>query len=209
MIERRTGNLLEADVEALVNTVNCVGVMGKGIALQFGKKFPEMLASYKAACKNEEVKPGAIHVYERDDMLLPRYVLNFPTKRHWKGKSRMEDIESGLDALAGEIQQRGIKSIAIPPLGCGNGGLDWSVVSKLIEEKLGYLENVQIWVYPPAGTPEAKQIAHNTERPAMNASRAIFLKIWQQYFALGYELSLLEIHKLPSVPTMLRHFTTG
>lgn len=196
MIENRTGNLLEAEAEALVNTVNCVGVMGKGIALQFAKKFPEMLASYKQACKDEEVKPGAIHVYEREDMLLPRFVLNFPTKRHWKGKSRMEDIAIGLDTLAKVIQQRNIKSIALPPLGCGNGGLEWSEVSALIHEKLGSLDDVTIWIFPPAGTPDAKQISHKTERPSMNPSRAICVKIWQQYFALGYELSLLEVHKL-------------
>lgn len=196
MIELKTGNLLEADVEALVNTVNCVGVMGKGIALQFSKKFPKMLSAYKEACKEEAVKPGAIHVYEQDDMLLPRYIFNFPTKRHWKGKSRLEDVESGLDALAAEIEKRQIKSIAIPPLGCGHGGLDWKVVDRLIREKLAHLTEVKIWVYPPTGDPEAKNIVHNTERPKMNPSRAICLKIWQQYFALGYQLSLLEVHKL-------------
>ena len=196
MIEYRTGNLLGAEAEALVNTVNCVGVMGKGIALQFAKKFPEMLSSYKQACKDKELKPGTIHVYELDDLLLPRLILNFPTKRHWKARSRMEDIASGLDALVRVIQERNIKSIAIPPLGCGNGGLEWAAVSSLIQEKLESLEDVNILVFPPARTPDAKQMSHNTDRPAMNPSRAICVKLWQQYFALGYELSLLEVHKL-------------
>ena len=196
MIEHKSGNLLDADAEALVNTVNCVGVMGKGIALQFAKKFPEILKPYKDACESETLRPGVIQVQEREDMLSPRYILNFPTKRHWKGKSRLEDIEIGLDALAWLIRERNIRSVAIPPLGCGNGGLDWAVMSKLIAEKLGHLADVDIQVYPPAGTPEAGSIAHNTARPEMNPSRAICLKVWQQYFALGYELSLLEVHKL-------------
>ena len=195
MIQRTQGNLLEANVEALVNTVNCVGVMGKGIALQFKKKFPEMFMPYKKACDDGGLVPGVIHIFEREDMLGPRYLLNFPTKRHWKGKSRMDDVEAGLDALAVIIEEKNIKSIAIPPLGCGNGGLEWSVVSKIIDEKLSHLDS-RILVYAPEGAPEAKDISHNTECPKMNSSRAICLKIWHQYFALGYQLTLLEVHKL-------------
>lgn len=196
MITLSSGNLLNADAEALVNTVNCVGVMGKGIALQFSKKFPAMLAAYKVAHKAGELQPGRIHVFEGDDMLSPRFILNFPTKRHWRGKSRMEDIESGLDALVAEIRSRDIKSVAVPPLGCGNGGLPWDEVRPLIEEKLGSLNDVNVLLFPPAGAPEAESMAHNTERPNMNPSRAITLKAWEQYFALGYQLTLLEVHKI-------------
>jgi O-acetyl-ADP-ribose deacetylase (regulator of RNase III) len=150
MLELTTGNLLEADAEALVNTVNTEGVMGKGIALQFAKKFPELAEAYRLACKAGEVRPGRMHIYERSDMLNPRYVINFPTKRHWRSPSRMEDIESGLAALVAEIQRRGIRSIAVPPLGCGNGGLDWREVRPRIERALGALSGVRVLLYPPA-----------------------------------------------------------
>jgi O-acetyl-ADP-ribose deacetylase (regulator of RNase III) len=196
MIELAEGNLLEAPADALVNTVNTEGVMGKGIALQFSKKFPEMLARYRAACESGELRPGQMHVWERGEMFQPRFVINFPTKRHWRGKSRMEDIEAGLVALAETIQQLGIRSVAIPPLGCGNGGLAWSEVFPRIERALAGLEGVRVLVYPPHGAPAASEIVHRTERPAMNPSRAIVLRIWQQYFALGYQLTLLEVHKL-------------
>src|SRR5690349_18305845 len=130
------GNILEADAQALVNTVNTVGVMGKGIALQFKKAFPEMFEAYEAACKAKELQPGRMHVYDRGSLLNPRYIINFPTKRHWKGKSKLADIEVGLDALVGELESRGITSVAIPPLGCGHGGLDWEVVHPLIERAM-------------------------------------------------------------------------
>src|SRR4051812_40187069 len=127
------GNIIEADAQALVNTVNTVGVMGKGIALQFKKAFPEMVESYEAACEAKTLQPGRMHVYDRGQMINPRYIINFPTKRHWKGKSKIADIVSGLDALVEELKSRGITSVAIPPLGCGHGGLDWGDVLPLIE----------------------------------------------------------------------------
>src|SRR6266496_2695366 len=125
MLELAKGNILEADAEALVNTVNTEGVMGKGIALQFKKKFPNMYEAYRAACDAGEVVPGRMHVFEQTEMLNPRYIINFPTKRHWRFRARMEDIKAGLTALKQEIEKRGIRSIAVPPLGCGSGGLDW------------------------------------------------------------------------------------
>jgi len=196
MLKLVEGNLLEAEADALVNTVNTEGVMGKGIALQFAKKFPDMLAAYKEACKAGEVAPGRMHVFERGEMFQPRYIINFPTKRHWRSPSRIEDIESGLCALVQEIAKRHIRSIALPPLGCGNGGLDWAEVLPRIKAILGGLENVSVLVFPPNGAPSAEVIVHHTPRPEMNPSRAIVLKIWQQYFALGYQLTLLEVHKL-------------
>ncbi len=196
MLELIEGNLLEAEADALVNTVNTEGVMGKGVALQFAKKFPEMLAAYKQACKAGEVRPGRMHIFERGEMFQPRYIINFPTKRHWRSPSRIEDIEAGLQSLVKEIERLHIRSIALPPLGCGNGGLDWSEGFPRIKKTLAPLENVRVLVFPPKGAPTASAIVHATPRPTMNPSRAIVLKIWQQYFALGYQLTLLEIHKL-------------
>ncbi len=196
MLELIEGNLLEADADALVNTVNTEGVMGKGLALQFAKKFPDMLAAYKQACKTGRVAPGKMHIYERGEMFQPRYIINFPTKRRWRSPSRIEDIEAGLRALVQEIERLHIRSIALPPLGCGNGGLDWNDVFPRIKAALAPLKDVRVLVFPPKGAPSAEAVVHATPRPAMNPSRAIVLKIWQQYFALGYQLTLLEIHKL-------------
>lgn len=149
MIELVHGNLLEADVEALVNTVNTEGVMGKGVALQFKKAFPEMFEAYREACRRGEIEPGRMHVYERRDMLGPRYIINFPTKRHWRQPSRLEDIASGLKALVEQIRSRRIRSVALPPLGCGSGGLEWGKVFPLIQAALDPLENVRALVFPP------------------------------------------------------------
>ena len=149
MIEYKTGDIFDENSEAIVNTVNCVGVMGRGIALQFKKRYPENFKAYVIACKKEEVKPGKMFVYENGGLINPRYIINFPTKRHWRGASKKEDIKSGLKALVDEIQQWDIHSIAIPSLGCGMGGLEWSEVKPCIEEALHSLEAVSIMVYEP------------------------------------------------------------
>ena len=141
-IERTTGNLLEAQAEALVNAVNCVGVMGKGIALQFKQAFPDNYAFYQAACVRGEVRPGQMLVYDSGQVSTPRYIINFPTKRHWRDQSRIEDIEAGLESLVREVRSRGIQSIAIPPLGAGNGGLNWADVRRRIEHAFAPLEDV-------------------------------------------------------------------
>ena len=154
MIRYTKGNILEAEAEALVNTVNCVGIMGRGIALQFKESFPENFKAYAAACARGAVEPGRMFMFDTGELTLPRYIINFPTKRHWRGKSRVEDIESGLVALVGEIRLRGIRSIAIPPLGSGLGGLDWADVRPRIEAALGYLTGVRVLVYEPQGVPE-------------------------------------------------------
>ncbi len=133
MIELGKGNLLKVDVEALVNTVNCVGIMGKGIALQFKQDYPENFKAYEKACRASEVRPGKMFIVPTNKMQNPKFIVNFPTKRHWKGKSKIEDIKSGLTALIRDVQELGITSIAIPPLGCGLGGLRWSEVKPLIE----------------------------------------------------------------------------
>ena len=152
MIEYKVGDVLSEKTEALVNTVNCVGVMGRGVALQFKKAFPDNFKAYAKACKMGEVEPGQMFVYETERLDYPRYIINFPTKRHWRGKSRMADIESGLTALANEIRDRGIQSIALPPLGSGLGGLDWAAVRSRIETALGELSaDVRVVVFETSG----------------------------------------------------------
>src|SRR5256885_1323275 len=124
MIALKMGDILADSAEALVNTVNCVGIMGRGIALQFKKAFPDNYKAYEDACKAGEMKPGRMLVFDTGKLHGTRYVINFPTKRHWKGKSKLEDVELGLVALVDDVKRLGIRSIAIPPLGCGLGGLD-------------------------------------------------------------------------------------
>jgi O-acetyl-ADP-ribose deacetylase (regulator of RNase III) len=196
MIEIRQGNILKVDAEALVNTVNCVGFMGKGIALQFKQAFPENFTAYQRACKAGEVRPGRMFVFPTSAMFKPKYIINFPTKRHWRGKSRLEDIRSGLSALVSEVQRLGIQSIAVPPLGCGLGGLDWKVVRPLIEGAFGTVPSVRVLLFAPTGTPDAISMPVRTRRPHMTTARALFIKLMQQYNTLAYRLTLLEIQKL-------------
>lgn len=196
MIEHATGNLLAADAEALVNTVNCVGYMGKGIALQFKQAFPANFKAYEKACRAHEVRPGHMFIHETGSMVNPRFIINFPTKRHWRGKSRIEDIESGLEALIADVKRLGIHSIAIPPLGSGLGGLDWNVVRPLIEQAFAALPDVHVLLYSPQGAPAAKDMPVRTSRPKMTAARALFIKLMDQYSALHYRRTLLEIQKL-------------
>lgn len=143
------GNILTADVEALVNTVNCVGVMGKGIALQFKKAFPDNFKAYETACRHKEVKIGRMFIYDTGQMLNPKLIINFPTKRHWKGHSRYEDIAAGLMNLVEEVGTWKIRSIAIPPLGCGLGGLDWKRVRPMIEQAFSSLPEVMVTLFEP------------------------------------------------------------
>ena len=198
MIERKVGDIFEEDVEALVNSVNCVGVMGRGIALQFKERFPENFKAYAEACKRSEVKPGKMFVYESGTMTNPRYIVNFPTKRHWRGKSRMEDIEAGLVDLTNEIRRRGIRSIAIPPLGSNLGGLNWSSVGPRIEATLEDLENVKVVLYEPGGGPRDDRPNRSTEPPAMSLSLACVIVLMDRHVRglLDPFITLLEIHKL-------------
>ena len=196
MIEITRGNVITAEVEALVNTVNCVGYMGKGIALQFKKAFPENFKAYARACKVEEVRPGKMFVYETGSMLSPKYIINFPTKRHWRGKSRLEDIEAGLQALVEEVTRLGISSVAVPPLGCGLGGLNWSVVRPLIEEAFTRVPDMLVMLFEPIETPDARTMPVRTQLPRMTVARALYIKLMQQYSEMAYRLTLLEIHKL-------------
>lgn len=196
MIKYSKGNLLLADAEALVNTVNCVGVMGKGIALQFKQAFPANYKEYEKACKSELVKPGKMFIHMIGNLFERKYIINFPTKRHWKGKSRLEDIQTGLVDLISQIKELNIKSIAIPPLGCGNGGLDWNVVKPMIEKAFLELKDVEVYVYAPNGSPEVELMPVNTERPHLTKARALLISLMQEYLVPGYRLSKLEIQKL-------------
>lgn len=198
MIRYTSGNILEADTDALVNTVNCVGVMGRGIALQFKNAYPLNFKAYEAACKRKDVEPGRMFVFETGQLTNPRFIINFPTKRHWRGKSRMEDIDSGLVALVREIRERGIRSIAIPPLGSGLGGLNWAEVRERIEEALSGLSDVDVVVYEPGGAPVAEKMVRNRDVPNMTPGRATLVGLMDQYLRglLDPFVTLLEVHKL-------------
>ena len=197
MIEYKTGDIIAEQAEALVNTVNCVGVMGRGIALQFKKSFPQNFAAYAAACKRGDVQPGRMFVFETGQ-LFPNYIINFPTKRHWRGKSRIEDIEAGLTALAKEIRQRNIRSIAIPPLGSGLGGLDWSAVRPRIESMLREFDDLKVVLFEPGAGPSDKRGIQTNEAPKMTAGRAALVGLMDRYIRalLDPFVTLLEVHKL-------------
>jgi len=196
MIEYKRADLLQEDVDAIVNTVNCVGVMGRGIALQFKNKFPENYKKYAAACKNYEVQPGKMFVYQTGQLTNPKFIINFPTKRHWKGKSRIEDIENGLVDLVNVIKKYNIKSIAIPPLGSGLGGLDWQVVKQKIETSLQSLEDTKVIVFEPTELKSAKSIIKVV--PKMTPGRAALVELIDRYLQglLDPFVTLLEVHKL-------------
>lgn len=197
MIKKSRGNIVKADAEALVNTVNCVGIMGKGIALQFKKAFPEnYFNEYQTACKHGDLQPGKVAVWETGSMLNPKYVINFPTKKHWKSKSKYEYIESGLKALIRTIQQRKIRSIAIPPLGSGLGGLHWPKVRDMIEKAFAQLPDVEVMLFEPVGAPAAQEMPVRQTKPKMTLARALFIKLMQFYSRHAYRLTLLEIQKL-------------
>jgi O-acetyl-ADP-ribose deacetylase (regulator of RNase III) len=198
MIELTQGDILKADVEAIVNTVNCVGVMGRGIALQFKKAWPENTKAYERACNQNQVQPGRMFVFETGQLANPRYIINFPTKRHWRGASRMEDIEAGLDALVACIRENDIQSIAIPPLGSGLGGLDWQQVKPRIEQAMSALPDVRVLIYEPKGAPANELMVRNKVVPKMSPGRAVLIELLQRYLGglLDPTVSLLEVHKL-------------
>lgn len=196
LVVRGEGNLLEAEVEALVNTVNTVGVMGKGIALQFKKAFPKNFKEYEVACRNGEVRLGSVHVHHIGGWTNPKWILNFPTKGHWRARSKLTEIEAGLDDLRNVINDNAIGSIALPPLGCGNGGLSWAEVEPLILRKLDDLD-LELHIYPPAGAPLAADIRVAEERPNLTVARAVLLTIMSRYAEASFAaVSLIEIQKL-------------
>ena len=169
MIEYKTGDIIAEDADALVNTVNCVGIMGRGIALQFKNAFPENFKAYAAACKRHEVQPGRMFVFETRQLTNPRYIINFPTKRHWRGRSRMEDIDAGLKALQAVIREKPIRSLALPPLGSGLGGLSWHEVRPRIEAALRAFDDLRVVVFEPQDAPDAGQPARPEGRAGYDA----------------------------------------
>jgi len=194
MITFTEGNLLEADAEALVNTVNTVGVMGKGIALMFKESFPDNFKAYERACKQKEVRLGKMFVTEREDLLGPKWIINFPTKKHWRNPSKLEWIQQGLNDLKRFIQEKKIRSVAIPPLGTGNGGLEWPKVKALIEATLGSLKETDIIVYEP--TAKYQNVAKRGGVEKLTAPRALIAELVRRYSILGIECTLLEVQKL-------------
>ena len=181
MIIYQTGNILHDQADAIINTVNTVGVMGKGLALQFKKAFPDNFKVYKKACDDQGLVTGEVLTVELNSINAPFYIINFPTKAHWKGKSKLEYIEQGLSSLKSEVKRLGLKSVALPALGSGLGGLDWHAVDSLIQSSLSELPGVEWRVYPP-----------------QNAPRAAVLGLIERYTStgFGYRLSLLEVQKL-------------
>ena len=198
MITLTTGDILKSNAEALVNTVNCVGIMGRGIALQFKNAFSDNFEAYARACDVNEVEPGRMFVFERHRLDNPRFIINFPTKRHWRGKSRIEDIDAGLVDLVRVIKERKIRSIAIPPLGSGLGGLNWSQVRPRIEAAMTALPEVEVLIFEPGGAPTAQEMVSSSVVPKMTPGRAALVVLMNRYLSglLDPFVTLLEVHKL-------------
>ena len=198
MLEYKSGDIFGEDAEALVNSVNCVGVMGRGLALQFKSAFPDNYKAYRAACKRGEVRPGEMFVFERPGLDNPRYIVNFPTKRHWRSKSNLRDVVAGLETLAQEIRTREIRSIALPALASDLGGLDWQRVRPEIEAALGSLDDVRIVVFEPGAAPADGRPNRSTAAPSMTAARAVLIALIDRHLRAGLDpmITLLEVHKL-------------
>lgn len=194
MMKFLQGNLFDAHTEALVNTVNTVGVMGKGIALMFKDAFPENFRAYEAAVKRKEVRIGHMFVTENRAFDGPKWLINFPTKQHWRQPSKLEWIVQGLKDLRRIVEENGIRSIALPPLGCGNGGLDWSQVRPEIERTFAELSDVDILVFEP--TPKYQNVAKRTGVMKLTPARALVAEIIRRYWVLGIECTYLEVQKL-------------
>jgi O-acetyl-ADP-ribose deacetylase (regulator of RNase III) len=198
MIQPASGDILESPAEALVNTVNCVGVMGRGIALQFKNRYPENYKEYAQACKLNEVRPGTMFVTNTNQFQGPRYIINFPTKRHWRGKSRLEDIDAGLADLVRVVADLKITSIAIPPLGCGLGGLSWPLVKARIQKAFEGLGHVEVYLFEPISEASSKPTVMARKAPQMTPGRAALVGLMHRYLCglLDPFVSLLEVHKL-------------
>jgi O-acetyl-ADP-ribose deacetylase (regulator of RNase III) len=193
MIRFTQGNLLEAKAEALVNTVNTVGVMGKGIALMFKERFAENYRHYAAACKAGEVQTGKVHVTAVNELDGPRWIINFPTKRHWRSPSQMAWVTEGLHDLRRFLVENQVKSVAVPPLGAGNGGLKWSEVREQIVAQLSGLD-VDVQVFEPSN--QYLNVAKRSGVEKLTPARALIAELVRRYWVLGMECSLLEIQKL-------------
>ena len=193
MIRYTTGNILQSTADILVNTVNTVGIMGKGIALAFKKAYPDNYKAYRQAFEADALSTGKMFVF-KTVLWQPRYIVNFPTKKHWRNKSKLEYVSDGLDDLVRLIGDLDVKSIAIPPLGCGNGGLEWSVVKKLILEKLEPIsDNIDLIIYEPSDVASVRSVRSVTE---LTPARAMYLHLIRHYEMLGETATTLIIQKL-------------
>lgn len=191
------GNLLEAQTEAIVNTVNTVGVMGKGIALQFKEKYPQNFKAYKKACENGLVRIGQMFVFKESDLEGSKIIINFPTKKEWYRKSQYRYIEEGLKDLVRTIRENNIKSISIPPLGCGNGGLKWEKVKSLMEQYLANLNDVQIQIYEPnKRIKEILQKENKKKEVKLTPARAMLLYALFKYEKYGEYATVFTANKL-------------
>lgn len=193
MIKFTQGNLLDARVEVLVNTVNTVGVMGKGIALMFKERFAENFSLYSAACKAKRVQTGKIFVTEVHELDGPRWIVNFPTKQHWRSPSQMSWIVEGLQDLRRFLIDNEVKSVAIPPLGAGNGGLNWANVRPELEAALQGL-STEIIVFEP--TDQYLNVEKRSGVEKLTPARALIAELIRRYWVMGMECSLLEVQKL-------------
>lgn len=194
MLSFTHGNLLEASVEALVNTVNEVGVMGKGIALMFKEAYPESARAYEDACKRGLVRVGQVLVTPSQRLLGPRWIIHFPTKKHWRQPSRMDWVRDGLRDLVRQLRERDIQSVAVPPLGCGNGGLDWEQVRREIEVAFAELPEVHVEVFAPS--PEYLNAPKREGVEELTPARALIAELVRRYSILGIECALVEVQKL-------------
>lgn len=196
MIEFIHGNILDDDVEALVNTVNTKGVMGKGIALQFKQAFPGNYGAYQRACKRDEVKIGQMFTFRTKRLGNPSWIINFPTKKHWRNPSKIEYIRQGMSALITVLKSHNIRSVAIPPLGVGSGGLEWIDVRPVIEGALRQVPDVRVLIHEPIGAPAPATMPIATKPPRMTSARAALIGVLSRYISPGYRLAMVEIQKL-------------
>jgi len=194
MIRYAQGNLLEAEVEALVNTVNEVGVMGKGIALMFHDAFPESARAYEVACARHEVRVGSVFVTENHALVGPRWILHFPTKKHWRSPSRLEWVRAGLVDLLRVLREKQIRSVAIPPLGCGHGGLAWAQVRREIEGALAAVPEIDAVVYAPVAAYQNAPKRAGVEE--LTPARAMIAELVRRYLILDLGCTLLEVQEL-------------
>ena len=193
-VKLTSGDLLEQKLDAIVNTVNTVGVMGKGVALQFKRRWPENFRAYEAACKAHVVQVGKMFIFDNGALLSPKYIVNFPTKQHWRGDSRLEYIEAGLKDLVEQIRRLNIRSIAMPPLGCGNGGLDWADVEPRIRRAFADLPEVEVRLFAP--NLQRRALAAEAAPPRMTPGRAAVITVLSMYQRLQYALTQIEVQKL-------------
>lgn len=184
MINYKKGNLFNDfnETNAIINTVNCVGVMGKGIALQFKERFPENFNEYITNCNSGELTIGKSFVYAIPNTNPQKFIINFPTKNHWRNPSKLEYIEKGLDNLVNIIDEYNLTSVTMPALGCGNGNLDWELVKPLIEKKLSHLENITFTVYEPNS-----DSTENVKKPSLTLDRKKLLLLIDDYNKATHE----------------------